>query len=355
MLKKIFCNEKVLRYLGILFIGFLFPIISNADLKENPSPYLANVFFSTFYAFISWNVACAIITFFRKHYGNYNQTNLRLKFEIPSIIISMFIINIWVAMLIDNYIFATIFNNTILKCDPSRLACLSSESLKIPILASILCLGILAIYESAYIYQQLQKSILEAQKFQTESIKSQFEVLKNQIDPHFLFNSLNTLASVIEENPQVAVHFAEKLSQVYRYILQNKDKELVRLDTELKFVESYIFLLKIRFEQNLIVNFEVKEEFYNTKIPPLSLQILVENAIKHNIISAGKPLTIEIFVNDLGFLAIKNNLQIKNSVQHSNKIGLENVIKRYQYFTQEAVQIIKNAQLFEVQLPLIKL
>lgn len=339
MLKKIFCNEWFIRHLGIIFIGFLFPVISSVNF--NNGTYLISVLFSTFYTFISWNCACVILAFYRKHYGNYNQTNLRLKYEIPSIVILMFMINFGLATLIDDYIIG---------CSISYI-----ERLKIPILASILCLGITAAEESAYIYRQLQKSILEAQKFQTESIKSQFEVLKNQIDPHFLFNSLNTLASIIEENPKIAVNFAEKLSQVYRYILQNKDKELVSLDTELTFVKSYIFLLKIRFEKNLIVNFEVKEEYYHTKIPPLSLQILVENAIKHNVISVGKPLMIEIFINDLGFLAIKNNLQIKNSVQHSNNIGLENVIKRYQYFTNEAVQIIKNTQLFEVQLPLLKI
>ncbi len=338
-LKKIFCNEIVLRYLGILFIGAIFPFFISDNWKGKI--YSTSLFFSLFYTFLSWNGACLIIQFFKKQYGNYNQTATRLKLEIPAIIIFMFLINLGVAFFLDTYIF-------ICETQPTL-----AERIKIPILASIFCLGITALYESVYIYQQLQESILQAQKFQTESLKSKFEVLKNQIDPHFLFNSLNTLVSIIAENQQIAVDFAEKLSQVYRYILQNKDKELVNLHTELAFVESYIFLLKIRFEKNLQVDFKIEEKYKNYLIPPLSLQILVENAIKHNIIASNKPLTIHIFVNELGFLAVKNNLQIKNSVASSNNIGLDNIIKRYEYLTKETVKIINNTHIFEVNLPLI--
>jgi LytS/YehU family sensor histidine kinase len=223
----------------------------------------------------------------------------------------------------------------------------------VPIVATIFSFSLCAIYEGVYIYQKLQESVLEAQKFQTEHIKSQFEVLKNQIDPHFLFNSLNTLASIITEKPHMAVDFAEKLSQVYRYILQNKDKEVVALETEINFVKSYVFLLQTRFEQNLIVNFEVGEAYLNQCIPPLSLQILVENAIKHNVVSQAKPLRVDIFIDRETSIVVRNNLQPKRHITTSNKIGLDNIIKRYQYLTNQSVEILPTPQDFKVALPLL--
>lgn len=336
-MKSLF-KELYLRYIGIVLIGLIYPIIINI----NNSPYYISAFCCTFYTFLSWNTAYFIVCFFRSKYGSSYQTKKRLMYEIPLIVVAMFFINIVLAYLIDIYIIGCDFNWAV--------------RWRIPILAVVFSLSIVSVYESVYIYHQLQASILESQKFQTENIKSQFEVLKNQIDPHFLFNSLNTLASIIEENKYIAIDFAEKLSQVYRYILQNKDKELIDLATELEFVNSYIFLLKIRFENKLVANFNIDEKYHQTFVPPLSLQILVENAIKHNIISSAKPLQIDIYINENTYITIKNNLQPKNILPSlSHKIGLDNIIKRYEYLTKKSVQITKTNQIFEVNLPLIEI
>ncbi len=339
--KSIFCNELYIRWIGITVIGCLFPaFLDITDSFVVKYSYVAKVGFSLFYTAICWNSAVWITCYFRGIYQGYAQTRWRIKYSIPSIILMIFAVNLGLAYLIDVYI---------MDC-PFILA----ERWRVPVLATICSLAIFAGYEGAYVYEQLQASMLEAQKFQTEHIKSQFEVLKTQIDPHFLFNSLNTLASIITENPSIAVHFAEKLSQVYRYILQNKDKEVVSLSTEINFVKSYIFLLQTRFEQNLVVHFEVEDAQLDAHIPPLSLQILVENAIKHNVVSNDKPLHIWIYIDEATRIVVRNTLQLKRSVKDSTKIGLDNVIKRYQYLTERAVEILPTAQDFQVSLPLLR-
>ena len=208
-------KEIYLRWIGILFIGLVFPLILNINKIKllYPHSYWIDAGFSIFYTAICWNCAIEIMSFFRKRYAGYYQTKKRVLYSVPTVIFMVFFINIVVAYTIDTYIIN-------IKCTLDW-----SDRWRVPFIATIFSIALCALYEGFYIYQQLQASILEAQKFQTENIKSQFEVLKNQIDPHFLFNSLNTLATVITENPNIAVNFAEKLSQVYRYILQNKDKE----------------------------------------------------------------------------------------------------------------------------------
>lgn len=337
-------QEIYLRWIGIVFIGLIFPFIVDVNmghLKNPTNHYWVGVGFSTFYTAICWNSAVQIMCFFRKRYSGYYQTKTRLLHSFPAVIVLMFFVNIVLAYVVDVYILDCPF--------------VWAERWRIPIIASVMSVALCAVYEGVYIYQQLQESILEAQKFQTEHIKSQFEVLKNQIDPHFLFNSLNTLASIITENPNIAVNFAEKLSQVYRYILQNKDKEVVPLNTEIMFVKSYVFLLQTRFEQNLLVNFEVGEAYLGKCIPPLSLQILVENAIKHNIVSNDKPLRIDIYIDGETSITVRNNLQPKRQVLNSTKIGLDNIVKRYQYLTERAVEILPTPQTFTVSLPLLNM
>ena len=219
---------------------------------------------------------------------------------------------------------------------------------------------IFAIYESIGFYTKLIKSNREKERLQRENIKSQLEGLKNQVNPHFLFNSLNTLSHLIPEDPDKAVNFVQKLSKVYRYILEIRDKRIIQVEEELEFLHSYIFLLKERFGENVQISCEVPEAYLQKKIVPLSLQILLENAIKHNIISTKKPLYIEVFIEDddnpehQPKLIVKNNLQKKNQVAVSTRLGLENIKSRYQFFTEQPVEVITTTESFIVALPLIQ-
>ncbi|WP_439127402.1 2TM domain-containing protein [Polaribacter sp.] len=184
----------------------------------------------------------------------------------------------------------------------------------------------------------------------TETAK--FESLKNQLDPHFLFNSLNVLTSLIGENPNQAERFTTKLSKVYRYVLEQRNKDLVPIEEELKFAKTYMELLGMRFED--AVKFNIPDTISNNelKIVPLSLQLLLENAVKHNVVSNSKPLTINIYEEN-NYLIIENNINPKEAVGKSTKVGLQNIVDRYGLITQKAVKIENNNKTFKVSLPLL--
>ena len=184
----------------------------------------------------------------------------------------------------------------------------------------------------------------------TETAK--FESLKNQLDPHFLFNSLNVLTSLIGENPQQAERFTTKLSKVYRYVLEQRNKDLVPIEEELKFAKTYMELLGMRFEEAVQFNIPDNISTNELKIVPLSLQLLLENAVKHNVVSTSKPLTINIY-EEGSYLMITNNVNPKEAIGKSTKIGLQNIADRYGLITDKGVKIENNNKTFKVSLPLL--
>ncbi len=194
---------------------------------------------------------------------------------------------------------------------------------------------------------------LNSEKFQKESIKAELTALKNHLDPHFLFNNLNVLSSLISRDQKQSQEYLEKFAEVYRIILQSSSEELVPLKQELDFVSAYMYLLKIRFEDTIQVEQEINSHDHNSHLPPLTLQMLIENAIKHNVVTELKPLKIAITSKD-DFLIVKNNLQEKKIAQgQSSKSGLLNIEKRYAHFSDKKMEITKNANSFIVKVPLI--
>lgn len=183
-----------------------------------------------------------------------------------------------------------------------------------------------------------------------EKLESQFETLKSQINPHFLFNNFNTLITIIEENPTIAVEYVEKLSDFYRSILQYREQQTIPLQEELKIVKDYTFLLKKRYGDNLNMLIEI-EDTQVGNIVPLTLQMLVENAVKHNVISRHDPLTIRVLCNDQGYITICNNLQKKIVAEQSTGFGLESIVKRYGLLTDKSVIIREEHQEFSVSIP----
>ena len=179
-----------------------------------------------------------------------------------------------------------------------------------------------------------------------------YENLKQHLNPHFLFNSLTSLSSLIRIDPKQAGDFLDKMSKVYRYILKNKDNETVPLIEELKFVELYNQLQKTRFSDGLIITIDIPEDLQYRKIAPVTLQNLVENAIKHNIADAETPLYIKIYSKD-DYLIVQNNLQKKNFVETSNKQGQNSMISLYRYLSSRPVMIEENDKFYTVRIPLI--
>ena len=210
---------------------------------------------------------------------------------------------------------------------------------------------ITSIYEGVNFYKNWTYNKLKSEKLEKENLSAKYQTLKNQVNPHFLFNSLNTLMSYVEENPK-ASEFVQNLSDFFRYVLSSRDKEVVLLRDEIKIVNKYIFLQQSRFGENLKVNLNVPEKYYHYTVAPLAVQMVVENAIKHNIKSKEKPLTIEIGVSEK-FIEIKNNLQ-KVINPSSTGLGLVNIKNRYKYLTEKEVIIEETDKYFRVSLPLVE-
>lgn len=209
------------------------------------------------------------------------------------------------------------------------------------------------IYEALYFYTRLKQSEAEKKQLEKEKLWSQLEKLNQQVNPHFLFNTLNSLSSLITEDPLEAERFLNEMSKVYRYLLDNNKSELVTLQTELKFIQSFYQLLQLRYGKGIALTWPVATPYDNHLLPPLTLQLLVENAVKHNTTSKENPLKIEILVTEDAKLIVKNNLQKKTTKPLSHKIGLSNIAARYQLMEQDAI-IVKEADgCFIVTLPLI--
>ncbi|MDP5101043.1 MAG: histidine kinase [Nonlabens sp.] len=207
-------------------------------------------------------------------------------------------------------------------------------------------------FHAVYFYKELQTRKVQEQRVIATSATAQFDALKSQLDPHFLFNSLNVLVSLIEENPDAAVTFTTSLSKVYRYVLEQRNKSLVSVDEELDFARTYVNLLKMRFEDSMEVSIPQQAANTSLKVVPLSLQLLIENAVKHNVVSTSKPLQLRIYEKN-NTLVVENNLQAKNVVHNSSGVGLQNIAQRYALLSDRKMNIEKTGSHFKVSVPLL--
>jgi hypothetical protein len=210
------------------------------------------------------------------------------------------------------------------------------------------------LYEAIYFFTQWKITLQETEQLKRENLQSQLYTLKSQVNPHFLFNTLYTLQTLIPEDEKKSVQFVHDMSQVYRYILQSNEKVVTTLKNELNFLSSYFFLLKIRFGESLKSQIVVPEEYMDLRIPPLTLQMLVENAVKHNVLSVSKPLQVIITANSDGTLSVRNNLQKKNQLVPSTHLGLKNIISRFELLKKPGVTIVETEKYFTVTIPLIE-
>lgn len=214
----------------------------------------------------------------------------------------------------------------------------------------VLCV-ILSIF-GYHFFRRWREEKITAADLEKEKALVQYDNLKNQLNPHFLFNSLSSLNSLIFENPQLASEFLQQLSKVFRYVLENKEKNLVPLRTEVNFVNQYAALLKTRFDEALQIDFDISSTVHEKKIVPVTLQVLLENAIKHNITAKDNPLRIRVYDAD-GYLVVENILQKKDLIETSNGQGLENLRNLYRFLTDVPVDIEQTSTKFAVKVPLI--
>ncbi|MBL7873089.1 MAG: histidine kinase [Cyclobacteriaceae bacterium] len=205
-----------------------------------------------------------------------------------------------------------------------------------------------------FFMNRLKKTQLEAEQLKKQNIEAQFEALRNQINPHFLFNCFNVLSTLVHKDAEASSKFISQLSHVYRYLLYNQEKKLVSLKEELLFLESYTYLLKTRFNESIAVENRISETLDQLMVAPASLQMLIENAIKHNIASKKNPLRIVLEKQD-NYIVVRNTLQKKEIAEESTKIGLKNIISRYKLLADLPVEVEKTLTEFVVRLPILKL
>ena len=336
-------DDKWLMLIGIPVVAFLMSAMMYGDyLVRNP-----NLFFKTcapislIYTVVYWLTFRYLLFFYRRRYPQYKDTVRRVVYQLLTVVVGYFLLKIILDPLLHDYFAGALGDELRHKIG------MSIGSLMVTFL-------VLGIYETVGFYNQLQHSLVEKERLVKENVQSQLESLRNQVNPHFFFNSLNTLAYLIPEDTDKAVNYVQKLSKAYRYILEIREKMLVPLSNELEFLSSYTCLLQERFGQNLNIKIEAPTEFYTYSIVPLCLQMLFENAIKHNVVSSQHPLTIEVTVEKGDRLVIKNNLQRKNQEIPSTKVGLDNICSRYKLVSEREVEVIATQQSFIVVLPLIK-
>jgi Ca2+/Na+ antiporter len=216
----------------------------------------------------------------------------------------------------------------------------------------IISLVVLVVFYVFHYYKHTQQKKLKEQKIIAGTASAKFDALKNQLDPHFLFNSLNVLTSLIEENPEAATQFTTALSKVYRYVLEQKNKQLVTVAEELKFAQLYMSLIKMRFEDSIIFTVPKQISDPEARVVPLSLQLMLENAVKHNMVTPARKLHITIHEKD-GNLIVTNNIQPKQVVKESSGVGLQNIKQRYFLLTDRPVNIQKNEKEFSIAIPML--
>ena len=264
----------------------------------------------------------------------------------PRIRMFLQIVSTFTAALLLSYLFSKIqiyFNNT----NPHPKAVIFGSMVRDLIIAFIVLLTSLLFYLS----QKQQQTALENKTLISENMRTRYEALKNQVDPHFLFNSLNTLNALIRIDADKAQQYVQQLSYVFRYTLQNK--EVISLEEELKFTQAYSHLMQIRYGDCLQFVYDIDPRFHHYSVIPLSLQILVENAIKHNVVSVRQPLTISFVTSDDATITISNPIQLKKELETGEGIGLVNLAERYRLMWQQEIIIAQKDGIFSVEITLV--
>ncbi len=331
-------DDRLLRLIGIPLSAALIPLVFFKNL-----PYDWYTILNTLiYTAVIWEGVRGIFIWATRRFPEFRQWRTRLLW-----IIALCVVYVGSACTVVGIITELFLPESLqLRANPEY-----AESY---FASYFMLLAVSGIYESMRFFTLWKTALLEKEQAEQARLAGQLEGLRNQVNPHFLFNSLNTLTYLIPEEPERAVRFVQQLSKVYRYMLESRDAQLIALQEELNFLDAYVFLMRERFGDNLLVSLRTGELPPDTAIVPLTMQMLFENAIKHNVISAQKPLHIEVFAEQ-GGLIVRNNLQRKNQTMPSTGVGLENIQTRYRILTGREVQVILSDRYFTVVLPLVSL
>ncbi|MBL7964681.1 MAG: histidine kinase [Flavobacteriales bacterium] len=325
------------RIIGIPVLALVLSFLFHTGL---PSPLRFSITLGI--TAIIWQGCFMIISLYRRRFPGISRTGRRIM--ITALALSTYII------LVDVTACTTL---DALGLEPSAYTTGEWRMNLVKCFGATLVVG--TIYEAGYFFHMWKHQAIETEALRSRQLRAELDILRSQVSPHFLFNSLNTLVALIPDEPALAVRFTKDLSAVYRYILQHKDKEVVDLGTELDFTRSYIDLMKVRFENSLVINVNVAPEHRALLVAPLTLQLLLENALKHNVASVAHPLHIDIHVENGRTLVVRNDLRRRQGQAEGTGTGLANVRQRYAYLSERQVDVIETREHFLVALPLLQL
>lgn len=339
---KINVNDTLVRIIGIQLFGIVIPNATGLITSHNYSLSELLVIYGYFIliAFLIWQGNRYLLFRLQETANWFNQPGKKVLFLLAAnvlytapLVVSMLSFWYWVNDMSVNW---TVVRITTMVC--------------------VVCvIFVTHVYETVFLIKQRESDLVKGEQLERAKVQAELEALKNQIDPHFMFNSLNSLSYLIEHHPGNAKLFSESLAEVYRYILSSKDQKLVLLEDELIFLREYISLLKLRFDKALQVMFEIREEA-KTKflIPPISIFIALENVVKHNEISKRRPLRVEIKQVD-NSLWMVNDIRHKKNKPSSTKIGLNNLDERFKIIVGEGIDKVVDDEKFRLGLPMLEL
>lgn len=332
-------NDWWLAIIGIPIVSVIVFLIifGPQELPFNTFPCL---FISLGYTTVYWFLVRKFLIIYHKKYDDYEFNPGRLAFVL-----------FW--MLIIYYSVKLVLGTALHYFFQDLTKALEETHLTEQLTTGILLMGMFFLYEGIYYFNKSRTVEIEKSLLERITAEQKLSTLKNQVNPHFLFNSLNTLVTIIPEEPEMAIKFVQELSKSYRGILEVRDEKLITIKTELKALQSYIYLLRTRFQGKIHIYNHIDNEVMDQFILPLSLQILIENAVKHNITSKSKPLEITLS-NEDNFIIVQNNLQKKDQNYGSTKLGLANIKSRYQLLVDETIVVKETQDTFTVKLPIIK-
>lgn len=334
-------NDLPIVLVGIPFVAFVMPLLFFDATLENGfwafwPKWKVSLFFTTFY----WVVMRWSVLFFRSTWPEYKDTGKRISLMVLTTVVVVLLLNS-LCYDVHDLLLPQGHDDRVTPFDYAKGT-------------YMVVFFVISLYEGIYFYHRWRLSVIETERLRRENISSQLDALKSQVNPHFLFNSLNTLTYLIPEDEERAVRFVEQLSKVYRYILEIRDRSLITVAEELDFLDAYLFLLKERFGENLQLQLKIDPTVKRLHMIPLSMQMLLENAIKHNVVSSEHPLAIEVVVGtSKGTLLVRNQLRPKQQQQNSTKVGLDNIRRRYAFYTSTQVEVNDQEGWFSVELPLL--
>lgn len=330
-------REIWIRIIGILLISLLFPVIGYDSLSEGSSFFYFFIV-SVVRTAIIWHGSMIIINYAVNRFSIFKEPVKLLSFQVGALLIFVLLVEIGEIWTIENLLHYSLS---------------VSYKKEFIVYSLLITFTVNSIYASVAFFMQWKSNMEKARALEKATLEARYEVLRNQINPHFLFNSLNTLLMLVGDNP-TAARYVESVSEFMRYLLNSHGKDSVLLSDELKMAVDYTFIQQIRFGEKLRVNFSIPEVACQKLIPPLALQMLIENALKHNVISREQPLEINVYVDPSNYLVVENPIRPKLDTEESTGLGLINIRNRYLFLTGQEIVVTSENKIFKVMLPLIK-